>query len=726
MGFLAPWMLLGSLAASIPLILHFFYRSRYRDVPWAAMKFLLAAMEQTSRRLKFQELLLLLLRVCVLLVLAFALARPTFQGSATGARGDAVDAALVLDASLSMQASAGPGVTCMDRAREAALAVLAQLPAHSTVRVILANGKAEVLGPRNPGHLDAARPLISEVTATERGTGLAEALAEAEAFLAASSSPNKELHIFSDMQKRPIEEQASQVREILARARERATVHFVHCTPRVQRNVAITAITPQAAVRSGERADFAVLVRNAGSVAAKNLTVTLTVNGDEKNAEAQALPEIGPGETRAVVLGGLLPAPGRHILSAAVKPDDLEGDNRLDQVLYLNDQAGVLILDGSSDIRDPRTAASYFLAHAANPTLPGTPGLPVTVLPAERASPRDLLGKELVILTDVRLEPGPRGEPALPSEVTRALGTFVQEGKSLLIIAGPRVVPTSYNTLLFDQARVLPYRLAEKVASAPEDKGWLLARETAEGPYARFRDGKSYEMISRIEVRRAIEPVFDPAEEESRVLVRYGTGKPAIVSRKKAGQGEVLLFTTSLSDAQWSDWQLSTAFVPFVQVTLGHLLESRPDEVNRVAGEPLVHQVPRGAEEAAFDLVPPVGPPRRLDVPAAVRGRHLVTASDTARAGLYFITPAGRLPSPEDPVFAVAPDLRETEGLEVMTPAEIDELIGFKAYHVAGVEGAAQSGAQRLLREWTVWALLILLLLVLAEMALAWHCGRAW
>ena len=54
MAFLAPYMLLGGLAAAIPIALHFFYRSRYRNVPWAAMKFLLAAIEQTSRRLRFQ------------------------------------------------------------------------------------------------------------------------------------------------------------------------------------------------------------------------------------------------------------------------------------------------------------------------------------------------------------------------------------------------------------------------------------------------------------------------------------------------------------------------------------------------------------------------------------------------------------------------------------------------------------------------------------------------
>ena len=62
MTFLAPWMLWGMLAASVPVIVHLFFRARYRPLPWAAMKFLLASVEQTSRRVKFQELILLLVR----------------------------------------------------------------------------------------------------------------------------------------------------------------------------------------------------------------------------------------------------------------------------------------------------------------------------------------------------------------------------------------------------------------------------------------------------------------------------------------------------------------------------------------------------------------------------------------------------------------------------------------------------------------------------------------
>src|SRR6516165_10835297 len=99
MGFLAPAMLWGAAAASIPIALHFFFRTRYRTVPWAAMKFLLASIEQTSRRLRFQELLLLITRCLVLAALAFAMARPMTTVIRGSGRGDAVDAVFVMDVS---------------------------------------------------------------------------------------------------------------------------------------------------------------------------------------------------------------------------------------------------------------------------------------------------------------------------------------------------------------------------------------------------------------------------------------------------------------------------------------------------------------------------------------------------------------------------------------------------------------------------------------------------
>src|SRR4051794_28149627 len=75
MSFVTPFLLWGAAAGTIPVILHFLFRTRYRTVAWAAMKFLLQSIEQTSRRVKFQEYLLLLARILVLVFLAIALAQ---------------------------------------------------------------------------------------------------------------------------------------------------------------------------------------------------------------------------------------------------------------------------------------------------------------------------------------------------------------------------------------------------------------------------------------------------------------------------------------------------------------------------------------------------------------------------------------------------------------------------------------------------------------------------
>src|SRR5436309_3707765 len=163
MSFLAPFMLWGTLAAGVPIALHFFFRTRYRRVPWAAMKFLLTSIEQTSRRLRFQELLLLLLRVAVLVLLAIALARPLSLALSSAGGSAAVDVVMVFDTSFSMGAREGDQ-TRLELAKNTALKVLDQLPPYSAVHVIDIGAKpTTLLGPRVPFNLEQARYLIENL-----------------------------------------------------------------------------------------------------------------------------------------------------------------------------------------------------------------------------------------------------------------------------------------------------------------------------------------------------------------------------------------------------------------------------------------------------------------------------------------------------------------------------------------------------------------------------------
>ena len=118
-GFLDPALLWGLGAASLPLLIHLFFRRRPRPLAFPAFEFVLRARRQTERRLKLRKLLLFLARTLVLAAVALALARPRAERPEAAAAVAAGPAATVilLDASGSMGCRLG-GETAL-RARPA-------------------------------------------------------------------------------------------------------------------------------------------------------------------------------------------------------------------------------------------------------------------------------------------------------------------------------------------------------------------------------------------------------------------------------------------------------------------------------------------------------------------------------------------------------------------------------------------------------------------------------
>ena len=76
---------LGAAAATVPIVIHLLSRRRVRPLDWAAMRWLLAAVKKHQRRLRLENLLILLLRVAALLLLGLGLARVILADSSLAA-----------------------------------------------------------------------------------------------------------------------------------------------------------------------------------------------------------------------------------------------------------------------------------------------------------------------------------------------------------------------------------------------------------------------------------------------------------------------------------------------------------------------------------------------------------------------------------------------------------------------------------------------------------------
>ena len=103
MAFLNPLFLFGLLATGIPLVIHLWNRRRVVTIDFSSLIFLTAAHRENARRFQLRQLLILLLRMAIIALLVFALARPFLTlGLPVASVRAKTDVVLVLDDSYSM------------------------------------------------------------------------------------------------------------------------------------------------------------------------------------------------------------------------------------------------------------------------------------------------------------------------------------------------------------------------------------------------------------------------------------------------------------------------------------------------------------------------------------------------------------------------------------------------------------------------------------------------
>lgn len=79
MEFINPLILWGSLAISIPIIIHFWHQKKGKVIEWAATQWLVEKNLQQSRGIRLDNILLLILRCLLLLILCFFLSKPIIK-----------------------------------------------------------------------------------------------------------------------------------------------------------------------------------------------------------------------------------------------------------------------------------------------------------------------------------------------------------------------------------------------------------------------------------------------------------------------------------------------------------------------------------------------------------------------------------------------------------------------------------------------------------------------
>ncbi|MCA9177792.1 MAG: BatA domain-containing protein [Planctomycetales bacterium] len=682
-GMSHAWMLLWSLAAAAPILIHLWNRRQRREVVWAAMRFLEAAVRKNARRLRIERWLLLTLRVLPLLLLGLALADPVAPWRGVGpAAGEPVHHVIVIDASYSMGVRAagasasdalpldGSADTPFERAKQAARQLIAAAPPGDAFSIVRMTDAPELLTTSPTRDAQEALAELTGLELSDGGAAVGATLALVFNLLERNRQPSQpwrqETVWLSDLCRvtwSEAEDPAFQNQ--LAAMSELATTRLVSVgVAVVPRNLAVTQLgirEPLPVIHSPFTVEVAVQSHHGGAAEG---TLTLLMDGEEVATRALQPPEQG---VQQLSIPLVVREPGEHWLEARVDADALTADDQRRHCFLVRDRLRALAVEGrAGDARE--------LALALAPTTDGP--LQVDVRSEAALVETELSDYDCVILSNVA---------RLGANEARQLARYVSSGGGLLVFLGDQVQADGYNS---------------RHVAAREDAATATGARSASGATgpasnetltpllpARIGDLKTeHQGVDPLDYRHAIVSVFRGHEraglrsmpvnryfmlepvEDAEVVLRLENGDPLFLSRLW-GDGRCVLCATagslqssfqrldaptatdgnpsppaelpSIGQEPWTAMPQWPSFLPLMQQLFIHLASSPGPALNVTVGAPL-HGFAR--REPDLELLTPGGQRHQLGLD--VDGRWFF--AETTQRGLYRVRSRSRRPSSPD------------------------------------------------------------------------------
>jgi hypothetical protein len=656
-------LIYGLAAASLPIIIHLLNRRKFREIPWAAMRFLVAAVKKNARRIRIEQWILLAVRTMVIIFLVTAMAKPFLEslGGAPVFAGRRTHRVLVLDGSLSMGYASGEG-TRFDRAKALAAQLVKDARRGDAISLVLMGDPPRVvIGDPSPNHAEVLKE-IEEVTMPHGGTDLVASFGKIDEVLEVSTIPQKEVVFLTDLQAASWRQQAEGpadegLKRVLARieARHPRSV-VIDLGKSGDENRAVTDLKLNAPVVTvGNPALVRAVVRNFGPSRADGVGVRLVIDGSLGPADSV---NVAAGEDQPVVFNHTFTSPGDHLVEVQIESDDLKLDDRRWLAVPVREQVNVLLVDGHFK-SEPFQAETDYLASALSPE-PGSAGVPsvihAEVVPEGQLAHRELANYDAVILCNLA---------QFTEAEVGALEDYLKQGGGVVVFGGDQVLPENYNRLLFAEGKgLLPASIGPAVGDASK-------KESAFGfnplgylhPIVEPFDNEPDTVQAGLTGVKTwqFHKLRLAAGSAAKVALAFDNGDPAVVEVPRH-RGAVIQVATS-ADSGWTTWPFHPSFPPVMEQVVLQSASGRLAERNVRVGQPLDQALPAGGTSAPVSVVLPGGRtvPSKLQ---AAGGVSLLHFEDTELSGPYQVKVGPPLSS--EVTFAANPDPAESD------PAKLD------------------------------------------------------
>jgi len=669
---------IGSIGVIIPLVLHLIQNRKTVKMPFSTIRFLLLAQEKSASRIRMENILLWIIRTCLLVFLALAFAMPMLRSKRMGTffGRSPRDVAIVIDGSYSMDYNLG-SKTVWTKSIDTATVICEGLSEQDRLCIFVARDHVEPIIEQLSGDIDAAISQIKALEFTQRSSQLAPAVMAAyDALTEADTRREREIHIITDMQALPWDSFGSQgatgdtVNASIDSAENDETEN---ADPATTSSIGVwdpgkidqkrsTFFVSLLGAESPEnmsplqlKIEPQLILANTSSKAtvrigytgpAKSTTATLWI--DDKEVSTQS---IIVDANQTVECSFLVPpmSGGWHAARVEIPDDNLLLDNTFHVLVSVKERFPTLCVGSRDDTLFLRAALKAGQSKGG--------------IEADWVEPGSINEDKLAEYSCIFLC---NALPLAGGEVS-ALESFVDRGGLLVVFPGNSAMLGDYQA--WNCLPALP-TMIEPVGNSKRKE--ILHWETRQ--HALLQSLKIGE--STLSVVNSKRLVWDKLEEHAESIILHGENP--FMAGRKYGHGYVLLFSVS-ADRSWTDFPLSPFYLPIIHqiVEFGAGVGSHPQYVWCSDNIPLSQCLP----EATYNTVLEAPDGTRLPVSSTLMGLQTVLSIENLnQAGIYRMTP----PNGGEPVPALAVNMQRTESnLTPLDPAEIPDKLAVENVQVA-------------------------------------------
>jgi len=568
MSFLNPYLLFGSLALAIPVLIHLVRREKSEIIPFSSLMFLLKVPKRSIRQQKIKNLLLMALRLLILALLVGAFARPYMTQPAKPAANSNSNrgTVLLLDTSYSMRYGNN-----FDRLKAEARKRIDAMRSGDRLAIVAFNENASLLS-RPTSDKNALKAAVDTLEPSFEGTRFYEAFALADRVLAEFGGDQKQLVIISDFQRNGWNRSSRE--SVIDTDVKMETVNL---GVKDWTNVGIDSVLlDQTSFTRTYTGRLVARVHNYNKD--KPIEVPVSVSLNDKEVGRKTVTVSANSTAVAEFTGFDLPLgflKGRVRVEA---DDPLKIDNDFLFVIERREKLKVLVVDAGK----PKQSLYLRQAYTSTAELP----FEVTMTTASAVTPEDIGKHEVVIINDV---------PRLPDKVPDKMDELRKTGQGQLIILGENADVGWWNGYA-----KLPVKPTQRIF-VPKDRGRpSVALTTYDQNHIIFKPFKTSTRVA-LNTVQFFAYMNVEAKPGAAVLAKYEDGTPVIVESSKDDHG--LIVFNSTVDSRWNDLPLKPSFLPLFHEIVRYLSRYNESRGWYALGEGI--PVTAGLESVAAAVIDP-------------------------------------------------------------------------------------------------------------------------